>query len=157
MAASRSRSRRSVMPVTAECTMSTRAPPAQRSAATHAMFVQLASVETLVPPNFMTIQAEGVRVTCSLCFRLERAGCRLALKLVVEVLEIFLELLVRQHFLEAAPRGLAALALVTDALVHPVEQPVVIGAVLGGTAQEFIVEIESLVVSFRHLAAQIPN
>jgi hypothetical protein len=43
--------------------MSTRAPPAQRSAATRAMFVQLANVETLVPPNFMTIQAEGVRVT----------------------------------------------------------------------------------------------
>src|SRR5206468_6486243 len=71
----------------------------------------------------------------------------LPLQLVVEVLEIFLELLVRQHFLEAAPGGLAALALVTHALVHPVEQPVVIGAVLGRTAQEFIVEIESLVVS----------
>src|SRR5947207_11405798 len=85
------------------------------------------------------------------------ADAGFALQLVVEVLEIFLELLVRQHFLEAAPRGLAALALVTDALVHPVEQPVVIGAVLGRTAQEFIVEIESLVVSFRHLAAQIPD
>src|SRR5439155_24974 len=63
VAASSSRSRRSVMPVTAECTMSRRAPPAQRLAATCAILVQLASVETLVPPNFRTIQAEGVRVT----------------------------------------------------------------------------------------------
>jgi len=27
------------------------------------MFLQLARLETLVPPNFRTIQAEGVRVT----------------------------------------------------------------------------------------------
>src|SRR6516164_3570371 len=43
--------------------MRTRAPPARRDATTHAMFVQLARLETLVPPNFRTIQAEGVRVT----------------------------------------------------------------------------------------------
>ena len=47
------------MPVTAECTISTRAPPARRSATMRAMLLQLARVETLVPPNFRTIQAEG--------------------------------------------------------------------------------------------------
>ncbi len=43
--------------------MSTFAPPAARSAATFAMLRQLAREETLVPPNFRTIQAEGVRIT----------------------------------------------------------------------------------------------
>ena len=78
-----------------------------------------------------------------------------AVKLFVEVAQVLLELLVRQDFLQPAPRGLAALHLVADALVHPVEQPVVIGAVFGGPAQEFLVEIEALVVSFRHLAVKI--
>src|SRR6185312_4541925 len=59
----RSFSRRSVMPVTAECTMSTRAPSARRAAATLAMLRQLASEETLVPPNLRTIQSDAVRVT----------------------------------------------------------------------------------------------
>src|SRR5256885_9310970 len=45
------------MPVRAECTMTTRAPPALRAAATRAMLVQLASVETLVPPNIARVAA----------------------------------------------------------------------------------------------------
>src|ERR1700761_6975060 len=45
--------------------MSTRAPPAARSLATFAMLRQLASEETLVPPNFRTIQADAVRVTAN--------------------------------------------------------------------------------------------
>src|SRR5579862_2315053 len=64
-AVSSSRSRRSVTPLTAECTMRTCAPSAQRSAATRAILVQLASVATLVPPNLRTIQAGGLRVTDS--------------------------------------------------------------------------------------------
>jgi hypothetical protein len=51
-----SRSSRSVTPVIAECTMSTRAPLAAREAATRAMLPQLAAVDTLVPPNLRTIQ-----------------------------------------------------------------------------------------------------
>ena len=39
--------------------MSTRAPLARRAATMRAMLVQLGSDETLVPPNFRTIQAEG--------------------------------------------------------------------------------------------------
>ncbi len=59
-AESSSRSRRSVMPVMAECTINTRAPPAARRWATIlAMLRQLAREETLVPPNFRTIQAEA--------------------------------------------------------------------------------------------------
>jgi hypothetical protein len=54
------------MPVTAECTINTRAPPSTRLRVTWAMLRQLASDETLVPPNFRTIHAEGVRVTDSL-------------------------------------------------------------------------------------------
>src|SRR5277367_2647766 len=72
------------------------------------------------------------------------------LKLVVEVFEVFLEFLVRKDFLELAPGRLAALALVADALVHAVEQAVVIGAVFRLADQEFIVEVEALVISFRH-------
>src|SRR5215469_1590246 len=170
MAASSSRSRRLVIPESAECTMSTRAPAARRAAATRAMLFQLGRPETLVPPNFSTIQAEGVGVTAQILragslrartarkrlrlrLRLERAGSRRVLELVVEVFQVFLKLSVRQHFFEPAPGSFAALALIANAFVYPVEQPVVIGAVLGGTAQEFFVEIEALVVSFRHLAA----
>ena len=43
--------------------MSTRAPSARRAAATLAMLRQLASEETLVPPNLRTIQSDAVRVT----------------------------------------------------------------------------------------------
>ncbi len=44
------------MPLTAECTTSTRAGALLRRAAiTAAMLRQLARVETLVPPNFSTI------------------------------------------------------------------------------------------------------
>src|SRR5262249_19303851 len=153
--------------------MRTRAPPASRAATTRAMFVQLARLETLVPPNFRTIQAEGVPVTafyvlagaCDGMDADDRAPAaapaptigarqmRGVLQLVlVEVLQVFLELSVGQHFLEPAPGRLAALALVPDALVHAVEKTVVIGAVLGLSAQELIVEIEALVVPFRHLA-----
>ena len=39
--------------------MSTRAPLARRAATMAAMLFQLARVETLVPPNFRTIQVEG--------------------------------------------------------------------------------------------------
>src|SRR5487761_1808052 len=163
-------SRRSVMPVTAECTMSTRAPSARRAAATLAMLRQLASEETLLTPNLRTIQSDAVRATRA-CRRQAAPGGgspdeaswrpvagavpRGGLQLFVEVFERFLEFLVREDLFQPAPRGLAALHLVADALVHPVEQPVVIGAVLGGPAQEFLVEIEALVVSFRHLAMKI--
>ena len=51
------------MPVTAECTISTRAPQRGGRGRLCAMLRQLASEETLVPPNFRTIHAEGVRVT----------------------------------------------------------------------------------------------
>jgi hypothetical protein len=76
-------------------------------------------------------------------------------ELFVEIAQGLFELFVREHFLELAPRGFAAFALVACALVYPVQQAVVVGAVLGGSAQKFIVEIEALVVSFRHLAVQI--
>src|SRR6185369_3997136 len=62
-AASSSFSSLSVMPVTAECTTSTCAPVAPRFFTTAAMFFQLASDETLVPPNLRTTQAECARVT----------------------------------------------------------------------------------------------
>ena len=78
-----------------------------------------------------------------------------ALEFFVEVAKVFFELFIREHFLELAPRGFAALALVANALIYPVQQAVIIGAVFGGAAQKFIVEIEALVVSFRHLAVQI--
>ena len=78
-----------------------------------------------------------------------------ALELFVEIAKVLFELFIREHFLELSPRGFAALALVANALIYPVQQTVVIGAVLGGAAQKFIVEIEALVVSFRHLAVQI--
>src|SRR5690349_7670472 len=82
---------------------------------------------------------------------LESAARAVVLQLVVEVLEVLRELLVGQHFLQATPGGLAPLALSTDALVHPVEQPIVIGAVFGRTVQEFLVEVEALVVPLGHL------
>src|SRR4051812_36651756 len=168
-AASSSFSRRSVMPVTAEWTISTRAPELRRSRVTFAMLLQLASDETLVPPNLRTIHAEGVRVT--VFPRGSRRGgprrsrrlvmltwsgvrtledARLQLVVVVEVQQILLELFIRQHFFELAPGSFALLALIADPLVDPVQQPVVVRAVFRGTAQEFIVEIEALVVSFRH-------
>ena len=50
-------------PVTAECTINTRAPLSRRARTTFAMLSQLASDDTLVPPNLRTIHAEGVRVT----------------------------------------------------------------------------------------------
>ena len=78
-----------------------------------------------------------------------------ALEFFVEVAKVFFELFIREHFLELAPRGFTALALVANALIYPVQQAVIIGAVFGGAAQKFIVEIEALVVSFRHLAVQI--
>ena len=42
------------MPVIAECTTSTREPCAARAFTTTAMFRQLVSEETLVPPNLRT-------------------------------------------------------------------------------------------------------
>jgi hypothetical protein len=51
----------SVTLVMAEWTTSTRAPASSRRLTTSAMFRQLASVETLVPPNLTTIQAEAER------------------------------------------------------------------------------------------------
>jgi hypothetical protein len=78
-----------------------------------------------------------------------------ASELFVEIAQGLFELFIREHFLELAPRGFPALALVANALVYPVQQAVVISAVLGGSAQKFIVEIEALVVSFRNLAVQI--
>src|ERR1700722_12192060 len=77
MAASSRRSRRSVIPVTAECTMSTRAPAARRARTMPAMFIQLARLDTLVPPNLRTIQAEGgvkVFVSPGAALSLKRAG-----------------------------------------------------------------------------------
>ena len=44
-------------PLNAECTISTRAPVARRARTTAAMLRQFASDETLVPPNFSTIQS----------------------------------------------------------------------------------------------------
>ena len=48
-----------MIPVSAECTMSTRAPRPRRSATMRAMLFQLLKVETLDPPNFRTIQLAG--------------------------------------------------------------------------------------------------
>src|SRR5579862_2130024 len=142
MAASRRRSSRSVMPETAECTSMTRAPPWSRSRVTAAMLRQLVRLETLVPPNFSTIQADGVRATGSSAaetpepaLTIGAPGESWVLQLVVEVFEVFLELLVRQDLLQAAPGGLAALALRAHALIDTVQQTVVLVAVLGGTAQ----------------------
>src|SRR3954465_14426648 len=56
-------SRASVILVTAECTTSTGAPLAPRFFTMDAMFFQLGSVETLVPPNLRTIHGECARVT----------------------------------------------------------------------------------------------
>ena len=68
-----------------------------------------------------------------------------------------LQLLVRQHFLELAPGSLAFLALVAHPLIHPVEQPVVIGTVLGGRTQEFIFEIGISLLSRSGIDAEILN
>ncbi len=49
------------MPLTAECTISTCAPSARRLRVTAAMLRQLGRLETLVPPNFSTIQGAALR------------------------------------------------------------------------------------------------
>src|SRR5882757_7436687 len=56
MAADRSASRRSVTPDIAECTTTGRKFAAMRSRSTPAILRQLATDETLVPPNFRTTQ-----------------------------------------------------------------------------------------------------
>ena len=66
------------------------------------------------------------------CLSLERARRLRVLQLVVEVFQVFLELAVRQHFLEPAPGRLAAFSLSSHPFVHAVEQAVIIRAVLGG-------------------------
>src|ERR1700750_1833089 len=135
------------------------------------MLRQLGSDDTLVPPNLRTIHAEGVRVTDLSSQRAPRRptpkpspryvdsgwvrGLSLRRRLqlvVVQVQKILFELFIRLHSLGLAPGSLPFFSLVASPLVDPVQQPVVVRAVFRGTAQEFIVDIEALVVSFRHCA-----
>src|ERR1035438_7620488 len=158
-AATSSVSSRSVMPLTAECTTSTRVPAASRERTTAAMLRQLAKFETLVPPNLSTTQEDWSRGAIAYpCVR-ERAGSdlqsilqRLASgsELVVEdVAQVFSQFFVGQHFLEPAPCRLATLALRAHPFVDAGQQTVVIGAVLG-LSDEFLVQVEALVIAFRH-------
>src|SRR5829696_7007215 len=120
------------MPVSAECTTSTCAPLARRAATTAAMFRQLASVATLVPPNLSTIQGATACVMENEN-RWGETGAPVLQFVVERVFEILLELAICQHFFELAPSRLATFdaGLRTNALVHTLEQAVVIGAVLG--------------------------
>src|SRR5690606_27212025 len=145
-------SRRSVMPLTAECTTSTFAPSAPRFFAMAAMLFQLGRFETLVPPNFSTIQRGCRVVMASPAPRRDQwNGASRSGLVVVVVGQVALQLALGKHFLELAPRRLAALpGLVARALLHPVQQALIVAGVflLG---QELVVDIESVGVAFGHL------
>src|SRR3954463_11324386 len=64
----------SVIFVIAECTTSTRWPVSRRRWTTRAMFRQLASVETLVPPNLTTTQRDTERADMTLTSAREGAN-----------------------------------------------------------------------------------
>src|SRR6185436_17730977 len=116
-AAARSFSRPSVILVMAEWTTRTRFPDSSRRLTTSAMLRQLASEETLVPPNLTTTQltdirrnlvAESATSHCLSGTSLERTPQGVSVLVVFErIFQVFFELTVRQHFLEAAPGSLA--------------------------------------------------
>src|SRR5580658_722291 len=120
------------------------------------MLRQLASEETLVPPNFRTTHCGKLRATMLPRYGLYfwnvygdvygagqgvRGRSRLhALSLIIEdVAQILLELAICEHLFELAPRGFAALALSAYAFVHAVQNTVVISTVFGCVIEEFVV------------------
>src|ERR1700722_15688355 len=131
-AAANSFSSRSVMPLSAECTTSTRAALERRARTTAAMLRHVSREETLVPPNLSTIQEDPPRgaidIPCVKPPRCRGPGMPAALAagqppsdvFVVEyVAQVFFEFAVRQHFFQTAPGRLAALTLRAHAFVDP--------------------------------------
>src|SRR5690606_34124297 len=118
------------MPDSAECTTTGRSPSARRSRSTEAMFFQLATEDTLVPPNFSTTHGEAAGVVsalviasteiregknrprraapASLSGRLGRLRRRHLNSSVFEVVQLFFQTALRQHVFQLAP-GSAAL------------------------------------------------
>src|SRR5262245_36289585 len=105
------------------------------------MFRQLASVDTLVPPNLTTTQRDAERADMVLLrhprgrlLTVKRNETRRALLLVVveSFFQVMLDPTVGQAFLESALRGFATFGrarLRANAPVHFVEDSVVVGVV----------------------------
>ena len=73
----------------------------------------------------------------------------LDLVVTVEVFQILLQLTIGQDLFEPTPDRFTPFTLASDTFVHPIQQTIIIGAVLG-PAQKLIVEIEALIVAFKH-------
>src|SRR3954451_13048530 len=107
-AAARSFSSMSVILVMAECTTSTRWPECRRRWTTKAMLRQLASVETLVPPNLTTTQRDAERADMGTtpspspatthCDGKRAFDLRSVLVVFEGIFEIFFEPAIREHF-----------------------------------------------------------
>ena len=152
----------SVVPVTAEWTISTRAPVSRRVRVICAMLRQLASEETLVPPNFRTTHCGKLRATmrclakgCSagMCLRRRDKGSGAApgctrysssSKMSRRSFSSLRSASTSSSLLHAA---LPFLPCVAYAFVHAVQNAVVIGTVFGCVIEEFVVQIEVFVIS----------